>query len=282
MLNTVEVVNSQGDILVLPLENDPTGVFLKKLEGTDPVKASLVSSGFANMDGAQFNSSRREPRNLKMMLGLDPEFSTQTIRTLRQEIYKYFMPKTEILVRFRIFNEFDQSILTQNLVREIRGRIESCDTPQFEKDPAVEISMMCFDPDFIDPLPAHVTGVSTAGLDEFDIDYEGTVETGFVFTFRADRAVDAFTIYNRPPDGTLRIGDFTAPLIAGDILKISSVFGSKSVVRTRAGVDSSMLYAYTPQSNWLELQPGPNNFRVYATGAAVPFDIDYTVRHGGL
>src|SRR5919107_5212116 len=131
MLESVEIVNSQGQSLVLPLENDSTGVYLRGLEGLDPVKANLVSSSFANLDGAQYNSSRREARNVKIMLGLDPDYSKETVRTLRADIYRFFMPKTEVLLRFHIFDEFDTNIITQNNLVEILARIESCDTPLF-------------------------------------------------------------------------------------------------------------------------------------------------------
>lgn len=282
MLETLEIINSQGQSLMLPLENDATGVYLRGIEGLDPVKANLVSSNFANMDGAQYNSSRREARNVKIMLGLDPNWSTETVRTLRNDIYRFCMPKTEVLLRFHIFDEFDTNIISQNNLVEIMARVETCDTPLFVKEPAVDISTMCFDPDFKDPAPVVVSGMSTADSTEFEIDYPGTVETGLTLTIRPDRALDSFTVYHRPPDGTLRQLDFTTPLLAGDVLEINTNIGSKGVVLTRAGVTSSVLYGMTPQSNWLELFPGVNNFRVYATGAAIPFDIEYDLKYGGL
>lgn len=283
MLNTVEIVNSQGQSLVLPLNNDGTGIYLRGMEGLDPVKANLVSSSFANMDGAQYNSSRRESRNIKVMLGLDPDFSKETVRTLRRDIYNFCMPKTEVLLRFHVFDEFDTNIISQNNIFEIVARVESCESPLFEKDPAVDISLMCFDPDFLVPTPVVVPGNSTAGTTEFTVDYTGTVETGLIFQLLVNRAMDSgFTIYHRPPDGTLRQVDFTSPLESGDVLTINTNWGSKSVIRSRAGVDSSLLYGMTPQSTWLELLPGLNHFRVYATGAAVPFQLSYTIRQGGL
>ena len=282
MLTEVEVTNRQGNVLSLPLEDADLGFILENIEGLDPVQATLVSSGFANQDGEQYHSSRREKRNLKMRLGLEPSFTEDTIRTLRNELYKFFMPKTNVSIRFKTFNEFDPNIITQNLAVDIEGRIETFEAPLFVKDPAVDISIICFDPDFKDPDLAVFEGVSTEGLDEVTIDYVGTVETGIVFIFRADRDVDAFTIYHRPPDGTLRMIDFTAPLLAGDVLTISTSVGEKRVTRTRGGVDSSLLYAMTPQSNWLELQPGENFLRVYATGLPVPYEIDYVRKYGGL
>lgn len=282
MLTALEVTNSQGDLLSIPLEEDDHGFHLHKIDGLDPVKATLVSSNFANQDGAQYNSSRREARNIKITLGLEPDNVTQSVRTMRNALYNFFMPKKEVVLRFKTFDEFEPDIIAQNLESYIIGRVETCDSPLFVKDPAVEISLMCFDPDFKDPDVHVVEGVSTAGLDEQIVFYEGSVETGITFIFRPDRDVDAFTIYHRPPDGTLRMLDFTEPLLNGDILTIKTTVGEKSVVRTRAGVESSLLYGQSPQSDWLELQPGDNNFRVYATGLPVPFEIDYIVRRGGL
>lgn len=283
MLNLVEVVNSQGDILVLPLDDEgANGYVVKRLEGLEPVNATLVSSSFANADGSQYHSSRREPRNLKTTLGFNPDWATDTVRTLRNKLYRFFMPKTEVLFRFHTFDEFEPSILKQDVVVEIRARIETCLPGIFEKDPVVDISLMAFDPDFVSPDATVIAGMSTAGLDETTIDYEGTVENGVVFTLLPDRIVDTFTVYHRPPDGTLRMMEFTAPLNASDILKISTVFGAKSVIRTRAGVETSQLYAFSPQNDWMELQPGENILRVYATGAAVPYNISYVAKYGGL
>ena len=282
MLVKVEVVNSQGDVLSLPLEDMANGYVLQGMDGLEPVKATLVSSSFANLDGAQYHSSRRESRNIKLQLGFDPNYLTNSVRLLRNQLYKFCMPKTEVKLRFYEFDEFDSNIVTQHHMVEITGRIESFESALFTKTPAVDISIVCFDPDFIDPVSVIKTGVSTAGLGETVITYSGTVENGIVFTIRPTRTLDGFTIYHRPADGTLRTLDFTSPLLANDVLKISTVIGAKSVVRTRAGVDSSLLYGMSPQSNWLEFQPGDNRIRVYAVGAAVPYDLVYTTKYGGL
>jgi hypothetical protein len=78
--------------------------------------------------------------------------------------------------------------------------------------------------------------------------------------------------------------DFSASLVAGDIVTISTVRGNKQVTLNRGGTLSSLLYAMSSQSiNWVELIPGGDNvIRFYATGAAIPFDLTYTPRYGGL
>lgn len=282
MLTKLEVVNSRGSVLDLPLSDENNAFFVQMVEGLDPVAASLVSSSFANLDGAQYNSSRREPRNIKLQLGFNPDYVLSSVRTLRRQLYDFFMPKTEVKMRFHWFDEFDTNIITQNKLVEIMARIESTPTPLFVKDPVADISFVCFDPDFIVPEPVVVNGNTVADATEILVSYDGSVETGILLTLNVNRALPSFTVYHRPPDDTLRMIDFTEPLEDLDTLKISTVVGSKYATRTRLGVDSPLLYGITPQSNWLELQPGDNYFRVYAPGAAVPYSLQYITRHGGL
>lgn len=279
MITRVEVRTPQGALLSLPLEDESNGFVVEDIGGLDPVKATLVSSSFANRDGAQYHSSRREPRNLTMRLGLDTDNSIGTVRDLRNMLYRFFMPKSEASLRFHV--ETGEGVLDY-LDLDILGRVETCETPPFAQEPAVDISMMCFDPDFRDIVPVSIKDFSTAGLSELSHTYPGTVDTGVEFVLRADRDIPSFTVYHRPPDGTLRTMEFSSPLIAGDVLRINSVRGSKSVTRTRAGVDTSLLYALSPQSSWIEFQPGVNNYRVAISGAIVPFEINYTTRYGGL
>lgn len=282
LLNALNVTNSQGLVLSLPLEDDSGGFSVQKIEGLDPVKANLVSTSFANMDGEQYQSSRRTPRNIKITLGLEPDYSTQAVKDLRDQLYNFFMPKTVVDLNFHLFDKFAISVFLQDLDLNIQGRIESFDSDLFVKEPTVDISIMCYAPDFVDLEPVIFDGMTVADLTETVLSYGGNIETGFLFTISPDRDLSEFTIFHRPPDQTLRTVDISYPLLAGDVLQISSVRGSKSVLLTRAGVVSSLLYAQSPQSDWLELQPGDNNLRVYAEGAPIPYTIEYTTKYGGL
>lgn len=282
LLRELNVTNSRGSLLGLPLEEPLGGFVVKDIEGLQPVKATLVSSSFANMDGEQYHSSRREARDIKIKLGLQPDYGVQSVKNLRDQLYKYFMPKTEIKMQFKMYDKFAESVLDQFFMLEITGRIEDFESPLFSRDPEVDINIRCFDPDFVNPIPVIFEAETAADLTEVEHEYIGNAETGIVFTIRPDRAIADFTIYHRPPDETLRTVYFTYPLLAGDVLRISSIFGAKSVLLTRAGVESSILYAQSPQSNWLELSEGVNKFRVHTAGAPIPYDIEYTTKYGGL
>lgn len=282
MLTVVEVRNRQGTLLTLPLDDVSDGIIVESIDGLDPVQATLVSSSFAGLDGAQYQSSRREPRNIKIKLSLEPDYIDESVRDLRKHLYNFFMPKSQVDLRFRLSTGVSDGGVIDDLVVDISGRVETFEAPMFVQEPVADISLMCFDPDFVDLTPVVVEGGSVTGPEELLINYAGSVETGVLLTFLPTFNSDEITIYHRPPDGTLRTMEYGATLDASDILKISTIVGDKYVTRTRAGVDSYFLHALSPQSTWLELQPGPNYIRVYSEGASIPYNIRYTNKYGGL
>ncbi|ATN93669.1 minor tail protein [Streptomyces phage Scap1] len=274
MLQLVEVRTRQGDLLSLPLEDDSSGFRVAEIEGLDPVKATLVSSSFANMDGEEYQSSRREPRNIKLQIELDPDPETDTVYGLRKQIYKFFMPKSEVSFRF---------YMSDGLEVDIVGRVETCESALFTQEPAVDISVMCFKPDFYELTPELVEGTTTSGETPITIEYAGNIETGIQLTLNVDRTLPEFSVFHVPPnDETVQLDFDSDPLEPGDVLTISTVRGSKGAILTRAGVESSVLYGISPQSKWIELQPGTNTIRVYAEGADIPLTIQYINKYGGL
>jgi hypothetical protein len=270
----VEVRNKQGDLLSLQLDDDSDSYFVQDISGLGPVKATLVSSSFAGLDGEQYQSSRREKRNIQIQLGLNPDpAALETYDDLRNYLYKFFMSESKTSLRF-----YKES----GLFVDIPGVVESCDPSIFTQEPAMDISILCFDPDFFDPTPIHLTGSTVSGSTNTAISYGGTIETGVVFTLNVNRTLEEFTLYHTPPNDSVRSLDFSGPLVSGDVLVISTVPGNKGVTLTRSGVQSSMLWAISPQSNWIAFEPGANEFRAYATGAAVPYTLDYVTKYGGL
>lgn len=282
LLQKLKVTNSRGDTLDLPLKNPTTGFVVKDVQGIGPVKATLVSSSFAGVDGAQYHTSRREPRNVVIKFGLSPDYAAMSVYDLRAQLYNFFMPRTSATLELELFDKFDTNILTQVLNVEIEGRVESLEPDVFAKDPTVDLSVMCYNPDFIDKNALTFNGNTVDDLTETTLTYDGTVETGYVFTLLPDRLVDEFTIYHITPDDQLRTTYFTLPLNADEDLTIDSRVGSKRVTKLVSGVQSSVLYGMSSQSAWPILKPGDNKIRVYATGAAVPFTIDYMLKYGGL
>lgn len=273
MITLIEVRTLQGTLLSLPLDDSLTGPSVEDIGGLGPVKATIVSSGFATMDGTEYQSAHREERNITMKLGLNPDYFLGSVHEARSSIYDFFMPKSLVYLRF-----YDSTGLTV----DIQGRVETCEPSIFSDDPAIDISVICFNPDFVDVNTVELSGSTVTDTTDTIVDYKGTVETGFLFTLNADRALSGFTIYNRPPDNALRTLNFEADLAAGDVLEISTLAGAKSIMVTRSGVRSSLLYGMPAQSDWIELFRGSNALRVHAEGNPVPYTITYTPRYGGL
>jgi hypothetical protein len=273
MLNLLTAQPTTGGMLTLTFADASDGLLVESIEGLDPVKATLVSSGYARLDGEVFHTARRVPRNMKIRINLEPDYVTKSVADLRRQLYAFFMPKTQI--RFG-FHQSDGPAVN------IDGVVESCETALFAKEPAVDISIMCFDPDFIDYTNDQFVSATTDTSAEALLEYPGTVETGIYFQLLVNRALEEFTIYHRPPDGSTRIFTFAASLVAGDVLRVDTRVGTKGVRLTRGGSETSLLYAMSPYSNWIELSPGDNFIRVFAEGAAIPYTIDYLARYGGL
>lgn len=275
MLNKVEVITDQGVLMTLPLEDVSQGYSVQGIDGLDPVKATLVSSSFAQMDGEQYQSSRRDKRNIILTLGYEPDFVNSTVQTLRKRLYGTFMPKSRVLLRF--YQDGEPTV-------QIYGRVESFDSPKFTPEPTAVISILCFDPDFYDPIQANISGSTVANNVEFNHSYPGTVETGIQFKIFINRPLSEFTIYHRPSSDVTRSLVFSSatPLAINDTVTISTVPGNKFVTLNKGGIQSSALFAVSPQSNWISLAPGDNALRIYSAGAAVPYAITYTTKYGGL
>lgn len=273
MITKIEVTNVAGTVLTLLLDDYTNGYVLEDVVGIDPVKATIVTSKFAKKAGSQFQNSQRENRNLVVKIGLEPDYALNSVRSLRWALYDFFTPDSVVSLRF-----YDDT----DLVVDISGHVEDCDAPPFTKDPRMDVSIICTDPDFVVLDPVVEEGFTVSDTTEFFINYPGTAKTGFEFVLHVDRTLTDFTIYQTEPGGVTKQLDFSASLIAGDELTISSVEGNKFISLLRSGTTSSVLYGMPSTSSWLELKRGFNNFRVYALGAAIPFTITYTPRYGGL
>lgn len=282
LLSEFTVVNSRGLQLNMPLEDISGGIVVRNIEGLEPTKATLVSSGFARQNGEQFHSSKREVRDIKIQLGLQPADVGMSVQELRDQLYAFFMPPSLAVLSFHQEDRLDETVVTSARDLNIEGRVEEFLCPLFTADPVADISIRCFDPDFYGPDPIEFDGYTTYNTNYTTHTNPGTVESGAIFEIRLDRPLSEFTIYNTLPDGTVEATNISYPFLTYDVLTINSNPGMKSVVLTRDGVESHILYAMTPQSPWLTIHPGANAIRVYAAGSPIPFTLTYTAKYGGL
>lgn len=273
MLTELKVEDLQGNTLSLPFRDNSSGYTIQEITGLDPVKATIVSSAFAKLDGAQAQSARMETRNINITIGLEPYFGGLSAGDLRQALYSYFMPKSFVNLKF-----YDNGVFYASIM----GQVETFDAPLFTSEPQGNVSIICFDPNFTTPTDVIVNGATVATLVEQTIVYPGSVETGYIFQLNVNRNMSDLIIHNRRPDNSESTLEFSASLENGDVVKISTVSRDKYATLTRSNVTTSILYAVTPASNWGPLYPGLNYIRASASGTAVPFTITYRAKYGGL
>ena len=284
-LNKLQIMNSQGNFLGMPFEDISTGFLVKEIEGLDPVKATLTSTPFANLDGAQFQSSRREPRNIVIHLELRPDYALGSVKDLRDRLYDFFMPKSNIRLDLYTLNKFDLNPLTQTQDLTIDATVESLTSALFTKEPTVDVSLMCYDPNFTDPTSVTITGLT--GPDPLTLFYEGSVETGVIFHFLPNRSISSFQLLHEYWDAinnqtVVNSITIAIDIVNGDAVTYTSTPEKKGVVLNHSGVVTPILYAMSVPFKWIELQPGYNYIWVQVPGDPVPYEIQYFKKYGGL
>lgn len=275
MLTALEIWSDHGGTMLLPLEDPSEGFALTDIEGLGPVKATIVSSRSAQLDGTKYQNSYRESRNLKVTIGLEPDFSLgQSVYDLRQRLYTFFMPKSEVEIHFQIEGME---------VTRITGRVETCEPNVFSKEPEVVVTIICFDSDFLGTVPVTRSFSTSPTTAEEELMYAGTVPTGVNFEMTISHNITQFHLRNVNGANEYQDMNFVGNLLAGDKILISTTPGAKSIYLQRGtSTPTSILYGMDPNAEWLLLAPGLNRLSVIMAGAVDPYKITYTARYGGL
>lgn len=281
MLTSVEVSNERAGSLVLSLVDPSNGFVIHGIEGLDPVKSTIVTSNFAQLDGVRYQSSRREARNLVFKLGLEPDYSELplTVRELRAQLYNFLMP-SKMSVNFA-FNDDQLGIVN------ISGRVESFEAPLFAQDPEATISVICADPDFVRSEYTVLNGQSGVPL---SFDYEGSVDAGLLFDTILGAGggtslpvLNGFVLSLSNGDNATGVLDYVPDVPVTDTISVGTEVGDKYVRVTRAGETTSKLWGVSPFSDWLALGPGLNTFQML-TGKTpnTQYTLRFRSRFGGL
>ena len=267
-LTQVSIQNGIGETLHLPLHSYVNGFLVKDITGLDPVGASLVSTTVARLDGAQFQASRRETRNIVLTLGLEPDYTVhEDVGSLRRTLYNYAMPEAEVRLIFDLNGVPFASTL---------ARVESLETSLFSASPEVQISFIAYDPDFIGVVQLKTDTPLSTGT---TIVYNGTVATGLHFIYVVDNLTDPWIEIVGASGIPRRLqlkGTFSKSI------EVDTRPGHK-YVREHGGVygNASLLYAAQRNTFWPLLEPG-SNILTFATGGNTSLGYDANLRYGGL
>lgn len=273
---TFTVENQYGQVLELT-HNDAYAV--KSILGLDPPDGIINTVRNAGQDGSVFNSAYMDERVITITLAINYPAEINRIN-----LYKYFKIKYPIKIRY------------MNGSRNvwIIGYTQSVQIAYFDKKETAQITVRCPDPYFNDEKTTMQEMSNVLPLFEFPFDIEETdpvemsrielgreqiisngsdVPIGMKIRIYASGNVVNPQIYNVRTGEFLKILD---TIITGDVIEISTMKGSKSAIRYREGVKTSMIGYFAEGSVWLQLLPGENVMSMYAEVGAENLYIDIT------
>lgn len=249
-------------------------LIVKKITGLSPPDVDLFIGDYAR-DGGTYSGRRVQKRNVVVDLGLNPNHAeNETVDTLRQSLYKMFLDPS-----------FTGDDLVIELVDDIRptkilvGYTEKFEGEVFSKDSSISVSLICPDPFLRDADETVLTGSFTT----FPFTYSGSAETGFFVKVAVTANTPSIVIDN---NGTRMVFEYN--FLIGDVLKVNTTPGSRSVLLDRAGFPNmEILFAMTPTSPWISLHSQSNLLKVYddvATPAIVGnmTELRYTQTYWGI
>lgn len=258
---TLKIENAKGNLIELTQNESNYQVI--NIDGLEPPKAQLYTSEVASVDGAKFKSSKLDMRNLVVTLKINGDAEKNRIN-----LYKYFASGKRCKVYYR------------NGTRDvyIEGYVETIECPLFTVNQQMQISIVAPNPyfnsldiiyndislvlaGFTFPFAIEETGVIIAELvpnKVTSVVNDGEFATGANIVIRA-LADNVFNpvIYNSDTGEYLAIN---VKLNKGDIVRVNTNKGSKSIIKIENGVELNIMNALDYGSTWLQLEAGINNF----------------------
>lgn len=255
--------------------DDP--VVIRDIEGLGPVKSDITTTPSGVSRGETFQGASTGKRNIVFTLGLNPNWSTQTMSSLRQLLYAYLMTEQWCKLRFHS----DEMPTT-----DIEGYVESFEPNIFSQDPEIQVSIINPKPDFIEIDATIFRDAVDDGSTQQVVNYVGSVSAGL--ELRVDRSV-ALPAYSGPLTvkvensggiQTITVNPVTINTVQS--YKMSSVQGKKRV-QNEALADGAITNLLKNKSGvWPELQPGENLISVAAATPGQTWTLAFFNRFGGL
>ena len=253
----LSVRNNKGEILDLTNESRYD---LYKIYGLNPTPATLNFSQLANYDGSIYNSGQLGNRNIVLYIKIHNDAENNRIN-----LYKYFQLKKMI----RIFYEND----TRSVY--IDGYVETFEVEYFSMNEVVQISIICPNPywkadeetqlyfsNVIDlfefPFSIPEEGVEFSVRESITTAYidSGETETGITIEFRANtNQILNPKFINRT---TQEYFALYFDMNEGDVIRVNTRRGEKSVTLIRKGVETNIINLIQPGSKWVHLEAGIN------------------------
>ncbi len=261
----LKVENNNGHIIRLTQNEEEYQVI--GIDGLNPPVAQINTSAIAGVDGASFNSSKLQTRNVVITIKINGDIEKNRIR-----LYKYFRNKQYCKIYYQ--NE------TRNVY--IEGYVEALEVSQFTNDERAQISIICPNPYFKDMetiiqsiskivkkfiFPFSINGdepipISSLELEKVtNIINDSESETGLIINAKFIGRVSKLEIRNVDNGQSFVIN---YEFIKDDKLIVNCNKGSKSIILTREAVEYNLIPYMQKGSSFFQLGIGDNHFSFLA------------------
>lgn len=257
---TAKIQNRYGELIELTHNPDYTVV---SIDGLAPAAATINTAVMTTADGEFFNSSRVGTRNIVVLVKINGD-----IERNRLALYRYASPKSSI--RF-FFKNGSRNVY-------IDGYVETHEVNLFENGQAAQISIICPQPffksiedaniEFSSIVPqfkfsfgtnfnAPIPFSSVVSAVEKNIVNDGDAETGVIIELHAAGVVENPVIYDKDTREKFAL---TFTMNEGDVIRINTNTGEKSVILIRDGEESNIINYSDMNNDWFKLRYGDNKF----------------------
>lgn len=243
---------------------------ITNIDGLGPVPASVTMSQYAGQDNEVFQFAKTGKRNIVISIGYRPDYeANDSISKLRQDLYSALPTKSKVTLNLK--DDTHKPV-------KIEGIVESHDPVIFSAEPTVQISIVCPESNFSGLTEISLTNYNNQTVNPSFI---GDANTGFIFELYVHRPITS-VVFKNGIDTNI---DYRGPLAAGDILKISTVKGSKGIFVTRALtglVESGLEQLYRGS---LSMTVGPATTAVGPTvsgSSDMPYRVAFVPKYVGI
>ena len=267
-LFSASIENSTGNVLKLTGKEPVYQVI--DIQGLNPPAAQINTSTIVGLDGAVFNSSKLQTRNLVLTVKINGD-----VERNRLNLYSYF--RTKEWCRFYYSNG--------SLDVSIEGYVDTVECNLFTNAEIAQISIVCPYPYFrsIYEVSQDFSNVLKKFVFPFSINIDEPVviseidDSGIVKIFNSSEAETGFVMYVNFLDSassleiinTFTGDDFkvTYSFLENDSMIIDTNKGRKSINLIRSGAVTNLFSALQTGSIFLQLLPGINTFNYKVSGS---------------
>ena len=283
---TCKVQNTKNN--VLELTHNESEFQIVKIEGLNPPNAQINTSNIAGMDGAKFNSSFVNSRNIVIYIKLNGDVEANRIY-----LYSFFRIKQWCKFYYK----------NQRRDVYIEGYVENVACDLFSNNEIMQISLLCPQPYFkdVDTIIDDISKTIAAFEFPFAIDSNGIefstydqsristvinnseIENGIIIKINVVTPCNKIQIRN-----TITAETFTMNynFIKNDIITINTNKGEKSVNLKRGANVTNLFTALSNNSKFFQLEIG-NNFFSYlvddgTNDEAIEVIFEHNTIYGGV